>query len=83
LGHILKRKTESHLRSLFHAPLRHNIALHFGIWDDIADMITHVKFYVNQFGGFWSDESPNLPFSKYNKFNKEPSEALFNQFPTR
>jgi len=38
-------------------------ALNFGVWGDIADVITRAKFYVNRFRGFGVLTHPILPFS--------------------
>jgi len=35
----------------------------FGVSGDIADLITHVKFYVNRFRGFGAVTPPNLSIS--------------------
>ena len=35
----------------------------FGVRGDIADVITHTKFYVNRFRGFGILTPPILPFS--------------------
>jgi len=37
--------------------------LNFGIQSDIADVITHAKFFVNRLRGFGVLTSPVLPFS--------------------
>jgi len=39
------------------------IILNFGMQGDIADVITHAKFYVNQFRDFGVLTPPILPFS--------------------
>ena len=39
------------------------IAFVFGVWDDIADVITHAKFYVNRFRGFRVLTPPIFPIS--------------------
>ena len=39
------------------------IAVIFGVRGDIADIITHTKFYVNRFRGFGILTPPILPFS--------------------
>jgi len=38
------------------------IAMNFGMWGDIADVITNAKFYINQFSGFGVPTPPILPF---------------------
>jgi len=39
------------------------IASNLGMWGDIADVISHAKFYVNRFRGFGVLTPPILLFS--------------------
>jgi len=39
------------------------IAFIFGMWGDVADIITHATFYVNRFGGFGVLTPPIFPIS--------------------
>ena len=39
------------------------IAFVFGVWGDVADVITHAKFYVNRFRDFGVLTPPIFPIS--------------------
>ena len=64
VGH---KKTTNNARVIFHPyagmPPTVAIVLHFGVWGDIPDVITHAKFHINWFGGFGVLTPPNLAIS--------------------